>query len=519
MWATRMSAEQTVHLEVIPMSATSATGPEAVHEIEETLQPVPEDARTKSVSGQFWIWCGANIAPINWVLGALGVHLGLSLVDTVLVLVVGNLIGMAVFGLFVLLGQKTGVTGMVLGRAAFGRRGNYLPATIQGVLAVGWCAVNTWIILDLVMALLAKLGWTDPDAAGNGWRIAVAAVIMAVQVVISWIGYRAISAFERWTVPPTIAVLLMMSVAAWFFLDIDWSYAGPPGQVLAGGERIAAMTAVMTAIGIGWGITWFTYAADYSRFVSRDMPRRRLYLASTLGQFVPVVWLGLLGASLATKNGAVDPGRLIVDNFGAMAIPVLLLVLHGPVATNILNIYTFSVAAQALDIKLNRRVLNGLVGLLAMAAVVFLIYQENFAHVLDTWLIGLVAWVAAWGGIMLVHYYRLERGEVRVDRLFDPVGSSRLADVNWAGIAAFGAGIAATWLFMYGLIPAFQGPMAVAMGGVDLSWLAGGLTSALVYAVLGPRAAHRHADVPDTSSAAAPGIGEPAADPARPGAA
>ena len=68
------------------------------------------------------------------------------------------------------------------------------------------------------------------------------------------------------------------------------------------------MTAIMTAIWIGWGITWFTYAADYSRFVSTSMSRRKLYRASILGQFLPVVWLGVLGAPLATKNGTVDPG-------------------------------------------------------------------------------------------------------------------------------------------------------------------------------------------------------------------
>src|SRR3954469_3780602 len=94
--------------------------------LEDTLQPIPEGARTRGVGGQFWIWCGANIAPINWVLGALGVNLGLGLRDTLIVLVLGNMVGMAVFGLFVLMGQSTGVTGMVLGRGAFGRRGNYL---------------------------------------------------------------------------------------------------------------------------------------------------------------------------------------------------------------------------------------------------------------------------------------------------------------------------------------------------------------------------------------------------------
>ena len=463
-------------------------------DVEEHLQQIPESARTHSVSGQFWIWCGANIAPINWVLGALGVNLGLGLRDTLVVLVAGNLVGMSLFGLFVLMGQKTGVTGMVLSRAAFGRRGGYLPALVQAALAIGWCAVNTWIVLDLVMALLGEVGLVDPTAPNYAAKITVATLIMAVQVLISWLGYRAIATFERWTVPPTIAVLVLMSVTAWFFLDIDWSYAGPPGEVLGGTERFAAMTAVMTAIGIGWGITWFTYAADFSRFVSTEMPRRKLYLASVLGQFIPVVWLGVLGASLATRNGDVDPGQLIVQNFGALAVPVLLLVVHGPIATNILNVYTFSVATQALDVRIPRRTLSVLVGVLALGAVVYFTYQEDFALVLDTWLISLVAWVATWAGIMLVHYYLVERGDVRVDRLFDPVGTRRLPDVNWAGVTAFAAGIVATWLFMYGLIPEFQGPVAVAMGGVDLSWLAGGVTSAVVYALLGPVVARRYAD-------------------------
>lgn len=462
------------------------------YDVETFLQPVPESARTTNVSGQFWIWAGANIAPINWVLGALGIGLGLGLMDTLIVLVAGNLVGMALFGLFVLLGQRTGATAMILGRAAFGRRGNYLPAAIQAGLAIGWCAVNTWIILDLVIALLGKLGVVDPAARNIAARIVVAALIMTAQVVIAWFGYRVIAAFERWTVPPTLVVLVAMSVVAWGSLNINWSYAGPSGHVLAGGPRWAAMTAVMTAIGIGWGITWFTYAADYSRFVSKRVPQRRLYLASVLGQFIPVVWLGVLGATLATKSGQVDPGRLIVDNYGALAVPVLFLVIHGPIATNILNIYTFSVATQAMDVKVDRRRLTVFVGGFAFLAVVFFVYQSNVAAVLDTWLVGIVAWIAAWAGIMLVHYYHFRRPEAEAERLFDPVGSPRLPDINWATMVSFAVGVVATWLFMYGTIGALQGPGARALGGVDLSWLAGGVASAACYAVLGRRAHQRY---------------------------
>jgi len=461
-------------------------------DLEEMLQPIPEHRRTKSVWGQFWIWSGANVAPINWILGALGINLGLSLADTITVLVVGNLIGMLGFGAFVLLGQRTGVTGMVLSRAAFGRHGAYLPAAIQAALAVGWTAVNTWIILDLVMALFGKLGWIDPSAENFWWRLSTAATIMTIQVVICYIGYRAIAAFEKWTVPPTVLVLVAMSIVAWTQFNIDWSYAGPVDKVLTGMPRLAAMSGVMTAIGIGWGIGWFTYAPDYSRFVSNSVSKTRLYLASTLGQFIPVVWLGVLGASLATKNGSADPGALIVDNFGVLAIPVLALVVHGPIATNIINLYTFGVAAQAMDIKVSRQKLSILVGIFAMVAVMFFMKQENFAHALDAWLVSIVAWVATWGGIMAVHCFVFERYTRNFDFLFEGPESRHMHRFNPAAMVAFFGGLVCTYLFMFGIIPLFQGPIATAMGGVDLSWLAGGLSSSVLYYVLGRKYAQRY---------------------------
>ena len=51
------------------------------------IAPVPAADRDSTPLQQFWIWAGANIAPINWVLGALGIILGLSLVETILVIV------------------------------------------------------------------------------------------------------------------------------------------------------------------------------------------------------------------------------------------------------------------------------------------------------------------------------------------------------------------------------------------------------------------------------------------------
>jgi NCS1 family nucleobase:cation symporter-1 len=461
---------------------------------EHSLAPVPEGARVSTAAHQFWIWAGANIAPINWVLGALGIVLGLSLADTITVLVIGNLIGMAVFGFFVLMGQRTGVTQMVLSRSAFGRRGAYLPTAFQFVIATGWCAINTWIVLDLVTSLFGKIGIDG----GKTLKVVTVLLIMGLQVLIAAYGFRAIASFERYTVPVTLVVLAFMTVVAWTQVDINWSYAG---SGLKGTERLSAMSTIMTAIGIGWGISWFAYASDYSRFVPRSMPARKLFAASTLGQFIPVVWLGVLGATLATVSQKVDPGQLIVDSFGALAIPVLLLVIHGPIATNILNIYSASVCALTLDIRVDRKVVAYVVGALATVFTVWLVFQNDFASSLDGWLASMVTWVAPWGAIMLVHYYWVARQRIDVPALFDPPGSSRLPDFRWDAIIAFVIGIFATWFFEFGIPAALQGPGAKAMGNVDLSWLAGSLSAAIVYAAL----AGRRQTVLDNDGAARPG--------------
>ena len=219
------------------------------------------------------------------------------------------------------------------------------------------------------------------------------------------------------------------------------------------------------------------------------MPPRKLYLASTLGQFIPVVWLGVLGATLATTNGSVDPGKLIVSNFGALALPVLFLVIHGPIATNILNIYTFSVAAQALDIKVHRRKLNLFVGVFALAAVIFFIFQSSLATVLEH-LAGRDRRLdRELGGH---HAGALLRHREAATRMRSGCSTRSVAGdcptSTGPPMVCFVAGIVATWMFMYGPIGVMQGFGSRALGGLDLSWLAGGLVAAALYAVLGPRA-------------------------------
>src|SRR6201746_516496 len=126
-----------------------------------SIEPIPEADRDSTGPQQMWIWAGANIAPVNWALGALGIILKLGLWETIAVIAIGNLFGCAIFGAFTVMGHKTGVNQMVLSRSAFGRRGAYLPSLLMFLMTLGWIGVNTFFPVKISMAILGQFGIAD----------------------------------------------------------------------------------------------------------------------------------------------------------------------------------------------------------------------------------------------------------------------------------------------------------------------------------------------------------------------
>ena len=424
--------------------------------------------------------------PINWVLGALGIVLGLSLLETLLVVAVGNLIGCAIFGVFNLMGHRTGVNQMLLGRAPFGRRGAMIPAIAQGLLAMGWVGVNTWVVLDLVLAILARIG----VAGGIGTKYLVAGIIMAVQLGLAVYGFYAIRTFEKYTVPATVVIMVAMTVLALTQAEINWTAA----TATTASEKLTAVTQLLTAIGIGWGVSWLPYSGDYSRFVSSRARGRSVFWASALGMYLPTVWLAALGACLASSGSNADPSDLVVAAFGGMALPVLLLVMHGPVATNILNLYSCSLAAITIGLRLARWKVSLIAGGVATVVLAIFIQSDSFAQAFDHWMVSILVWISPWASIVIVDFFLIRRGRLDVASLYTdhtgPYGS-----VNWRALLSLALGLLAGWSWQYGMVPVMQGPVAVALGNTDFSWLSGGLVAGVLYLALSRVRSTRLAEV------------------------
>jgi NCS1 nucleoside transporter family len=451
---------------------------EAVQLDEHGIEPVRPEDRTSTPSRQFWIWAGANIAPINWILGALGIILGLSLVETILVLVVGNVVGCAFFGLLCVIGHRTGVNQMVLSRVAFGRRGAYLPAAVQLLMTMGWLGVNTWVVLDLVLGIFKHMGYDNP---GTGTKYAVGIGIMAVQVVIAIVGFYLIQAFEKFTVPVAAVIVIVMSILAWTKVNVVWTHSTAHGA-----DKLTAVTQLLTAIGVGWGITWLTWSADYTRFIRPGTSEKRVFWTTWAAILLPTVWLGFLGASIASGGVQNDPADFVTVAFGSFSIPILFLVMHGPVATNILNLYSATLAALSLDVKLARWKVSVIVSIVGTAALIWFIESANWANRFDQWLASVVLWISAWAGVMCVDYLVFRRGKIDVQALYASPSESIYGDVNWAAVIGMLAGVVAGWAWGYGLTGWLQGPIAKATHNVDLSWLTGFGVAAILYYVLRP---------------------------------
>ena len=143
--------------------------------------------------------------------------------------------------------------------------------------------------------------------------------------------------------------------------------------------------------------------------------------------FVPTVWLAILGATIASVTQDTDPAKMVSAVFGGVtSLLVLLMVLHGPIAANILNVYSAALAALSTGIRLSRTALALIVGIVGYLVTIYFIFAPSFAKAFDNWMISLLLWMSPWAGVVLADFFIKRRGEIDVAELYRCAGSERL---------------------------------------------------------------------------------------------
>ena len=361
------------------------------------IEHIAPEERHGSPGRVFTLWFAANLTVADYVIGVLCVQaFGLTVVQSVPVLLLGNLLGGLVLGLSAAMGPRLGFPQMLSSRSSFGRQGNYLFGGLNWVSTVGWFTVNTILGVQAIQAVYPSLNF-----------YAAAALLVALQVVVAVYGHDFIHLFEK--AMSVILGLLFLGVFALTLPKLGTALAFVPSNGASGMPALGAVGVVL-ATSFSYLMSWSPYASDYSRYLPSSVSGRRVAVYALVGGAAASFAVEVIGALV----GSLTPGPAFFQDlysfsgsFGGLAILAIIL---GALAANALNIYTNALSALVLDIRAKRWlmvVVGGAVGL----AVSFL-GQSNFVINYQDFLFILDYWITPWFAIVLVDYFVARRTTV-----------------------------------------------------------------------------------------------------------
>jgi purine-cytosine permease-like protein len=444
-----------------------------------TIRPIPLDQRHGTSRDLFTVWFGANLMLLTIATGGLAVTVfAQSFGWAVIGIVIGNLVGGVFMALHAAQGPTLGVPQMIQTRGQFGSLGSLLVIGIVIVMYVGFVSSNL-VLCGQAISLVSGLS----DLPGI-LIVGVLAVIAAIY------GYDLIHAYTRLMSYVCGATLLL--AAAW----IVWVHGLPADFLSRNGFTRPGFLGVIS-MGALWQIAYAPYVSDYSRYMPRDTGVRAAFWASfwgcTLGSILPM----LLGAAvgLAAPKGSPMAGLALLTH--GIAPLVLIVFTVSIAAASAMNLYCGALSTLAFGQTILPRWSPGPRSRIAISLVLFmvsslaaLLSKESFLVNYEDFILLLLYVLVPWTAINLVDYYLLRHGRYDVASFFRHDGGV-YGRINGAAVTCYAVGILVQLPFIAS--PLYKGPLARALGDVDLSWIVGLAVTSPAYYWLAKRSQGRAA--------------------------
>ncbi|MFF2437250.1 purine-cytosine permease family protein [Streptomyces sp. NPDC058107] len=445
------------------------------------IDHIPERERHGRARELFVVWAAANVNYLSLVVGGALILMGLTLWQAFAVILVGNLFWLPV-GLLAVSGPASGTPSEVIMRAMFGVRGNRV-----NIAVTGWVICICYIALNLAAAALAAFSLVEKAGIvpNTAVKIAVVVVIAALTLAISVYGHATIM---KLYLPITVALTAAFAVLAFSVLrHTDFGYE--PAQPLTGSALWAALAGGITLIASG--PLSYTNSADFSRYLPRTTSPKAIVGWTSLGGFLPSVVVTSLGAFAATAVDMTDPQTALETILPRWFTPVFLLALVlGTISINAMTAYSSGLALQAAGVRIRRSLSVIVDGVLGVALTLYALLVSNFldtvGNVLQLTVVLLGPSTAVYATDILLRRNRYDGLALTDETPGSPYWFT--AGINWAGALALTAGTAAAALCVNTL---YTGPLAGALGGVDLALPVGIAVASAVYATLMRRSRDR----------------------------
>ncbi|MFK0041555.1 purine-cytosine permease family protein [Paenarthrobacter sp. NPDC090517] len=458
---------------------TSTEAPRPAAEVprleDRTIQPIPANERHGKARDLFTIWFGSNIMIMTIMTGGLATTVfGLGFVPAIAGIIIGNVVGGIFMALHSAQGPQLGVAQMIQTRGQFGSFGALLIVVIVVIMYVGFFAANL------------VFGGEAMAAVSPGISVDAGIIIIGIVSVIATIfGYRLIHAYAR--VLSVAAGLALLLAFGWILM-----VHGLPGNFLETGNFNWVGFMGTISVSALWQLAYAPYVSDYSRYMPQGTGSAPAFWASYSGCVLGTLFPMILGALVGTLAVSMSTGEVeIVGSLGAMLQPWTLIIVGifclGVAASNAMNLYcgvlcTLTIGQTFRPSWLPRAKTRSIAAIIlfVVAVSIALFARDNFILFYTNFLSFLMYVLVPWTAINLVDYYLLRHGEYRVEDFFKRDGGV-YGRFNWVAIGSYVAGALIQVPFSATAI--YTGPLAAAMGGVDISWIVGLVVVAPLYYV------------------------------------
>jgi NCS1 family nucleobase:cation symporter-1 len=434
-----------------------------------TIQPIALDERHGTAADLFTVWFGSNLMLLTIVTGGLAVTVfALPFGWAVVGLTIGNLVGGIFMALHSAQGPTLGVPQMVQTRGQFGSQGSLLVVGIVLVMYLGFLASNLVLAGEAIASITPGLS----DTPGI-------ALVGILSVIAAIFGYDLIHVYAR--VMTYVAGAVLALTVVWILF-----VHGLPADFMARNRfSVLGLLGSISAAAL-WQIAYAPYVSDYSRYMPRDTGARSAFWASywgcTLGSLLPMILGAIVG--LAAPSGNLMQALATLTHGIA---PLVLIVFSVAIASsNAMNLYCGALSTATFGQTLMpwwspgaraRAVISLTLFGLSLAAA--LASKSTFITSYTDFILLLLYVLVPWTAINLVDYYLVRHGQYDVESFFRQDGGI-YGRVNRVAVGCYVFGILVQLPFMS--TPLYTGPIARALGGVDLAWIVGlALTSPIYY--------------------------------------
>lgn len=435
-----------------------------------SIDYVPQSERHGKVWHQGPFWFTGNFVITTMVTGFIGPAIGLPIGWSVLAIVIGVLFGTFFMAFHANQGPRLGMPQMIQSRAQFGSRGAVFPFAAVVFVYIGF------IVFDLILA--SQIAQEFLPGGKIFWAVALAALGLTLAIV----GHDILHFVQRWL------SYLLIPVFALFTIAVIAALPAASAQVES--EFSLAAFLVQLTAAAGYQISYSVYVSDYTRYLPKKTSTGRVVFWTYLGAALSAIWMMSLGSALATAvsspdviGSTIDVGNAFLPGFGFVLVLVALPALIGQFGVNsygaMLTTASGIDAFKTLKPTVRLRVLV-LSGVMIVALVAAILIPDDYLDSFDSFVSLMLFFIIPWTSVNLMDFYFVRKGKYAITHIFKKDGVYG----RWAyrGIVAYLLGIAAGIPFL--VLPFFEGPIATAMGGIDVSFIVSLIVSAVAYLLL-----------------------------------